>query len=121
MTATPKSDEASDLSPETPSTTTEQEPGNASAAPPELDPLAQARAELARVRDSWLRTTADLENFRKRSAKELENARKSARDGLLKALLPVFDNLERAIQSAQHATDVSTVSGGLQLVQRQFV
>jgi molecular chaperone GrpE len=87
----------------------------------ELDPLAQAQAEAARMKDSWLRTAADFDNFRKRARKELEDARRSGREDLLKAVLPVFDNLERAIQSAQRSPDVKAVSDGLSMVQRQFV
>lgn len=85
------------------------------------DPLAEALAEVARLQDARLRAAADLENFRRRSVKEMEDARREAREGLLKALLPVFDNLDRAIQSAQCSADVKAVNDGLLLVQRQFV
>ena len=84
------------------------------------DPLAQAQAEAAKLKDQWLRTAADFDNFRKRTRKELEDARRSGREDLLRALLPVFDNLERAIQSAQRSSDVKAVADGLALVQRQF-
>ena len=87
----------------------------------ELDPLAQARAEAAKMKDSWLRTAADYDNFRKRARKDLEDSRRGGREDLLRAILPVFDNLERAIQSAQRSTDVKAVSDGLSMVQRQFV
>jgi molecular chaperone GrpE len=84
------------------------------------DPLAEARAEAARMKDQWVRTAADFDNFRKRSRKELEDTRKAGREELLKEFLPVFDNLERAIQSAQRATDVKGVAEGLQMVLRQY-
>jgi molecular chaperone GrpE len=86
----------------------------------ETDPLAKAQAEAARMKDNWLRSAADFDNFRKRSRKDIEDARRSGREDLLKAVLPVFDNLERAIQSAQRSTDVKAVSDGLSMVQRQF-
>jgi molecular chaperone GrpE len=85
------------------------------------DPVASAQAEAARLKDTWLRTAADFDNFRKRTRRELEEARRGGREDLLKALLPVFDNLERAIQSAQRAGDVKAVADGLAMVQRQFV
>jgi molecular chaperone GrpE len=85
------------------------------------DPLASAQAEAARLKDAWLRTAADFDNFRKRARRELEEARRGGREDLLKALLPVFDNLERAIQSSQRAADVKAVADGLGMVQRQFV
>jgi molecular chaperone GrpE len=87
----------------------------------ELDPLAQAQGEAARLKDAWLRTAADFDNFRKRSRRELEDARRGGREDLLRALLPIFDNLERAIQSAQRTSDVKAMADGLKMVDRQFV
>jgi molecular chaperone GrpE len=85
------------------------------------DPLADARAETAKMKDAWLRTAADFDNFRKRSRKEMDDARRGGREDLLRAVLPVFDNLERAIQSAQRSSDVKAMADGLAMVQRQFV
>jgi molecular chaperone GrpE len=86
-----------------------------------MDPLAQAQAEAARLRDAWLRTAADFDNFRKRARRELEEARRGGREDLVKSLLPVFDNLDRALQSSQRSTDVKAMAEGLSMVQRQFV
>jgi molecular chaperone GrpE len=85
------------------------------------DPLAVAQAEASRMKDAWLRSAADFDNFRKRTRREIEEARLSEREDLLKHFLPVFDNLERAIQSAQRSTDVKAVADGLSMVLRQFV
>ena len=85
------------------------------------DPLAEAKAEAARMKDQWMRTAADFDNFRKRTRRELEDTRKAGKEDLLKELLPVFDNLERAIQSAQRATDTKAVAEGLQMVLRQYL
>ncbi len=85
------------------------------------DPLAQAQAEAARLKDAWLRTAADFDNFRKRTRREIEDARRSGREDLLRVLLPVFDNLERALQSAQRSSDVKAMAEGLKMVDRQFV
>lgn len=85
------------------------------------DPLAEAKAEAARMKEQWMRAAADFDNFRKRSRRELEDMRKAGKEDLLKEFLPVFDNLERAIQSAQRATDVKGVAEGLQMVLRQYV
>src|SRR6185312_2174089 len=49
-----------------------------------------------------------------------EDARKAGREELLRDFLPVFDNLERGIQSAQQATDVKGVVDGLQMILKQF-
>jgi molecular chaperone GrpE len=84
------------------------------------EPGAEAQAEAVRLKDALLRTTADFDNFRKRTRREFEEARRNGREDLLRALLPVFDNLERAIQSAQRTSDVKAMTEGLTLVQRQF-
>jgi molecular chaperone GrpE len=81
---------------------------------------AVAQAEALRLKDALLRTTADFDNFRKRTRREFEEARRNGREDLLKTLLPVFDNLERAIQSAQRTSDIKAMTEGLALVQRQF-
>lgn len=91
----------------------------ASADPP-ADPLAEARAEIAKLKDAYMRTAADFDNYRKRSRREVDDARKAGREELLKELLPVFDNLERAIQSAQKATEVKAVAEGVSMVGKQF-
>jgi molecular chaperone GrpE len=85
------------------------------------DPVAEAKAEAQRFREQWMRSAADFDNFRKRSRKELEDTRKAGREELLKDLLPVFDNLERAMTSAERATEVKPVSDGLKMVLRQFI
>jgi len=100
---------------------TEATAGDPPASGAPLDPLAHAQAEAARMKDAWIRSAADFDNFRKRTRKELEDARRSGREDLLRAVLPVFDNLERAIQSALRSKDVKAVAEGLSMVQRQFV
>jgi molecular chaperone GrpE len=84
------------------------------------DSLADAQAEAARLKDALLRTAADYDNFRKRTRRELEEARRNGREDLLRTLLPVFDNLERAIQSGQRTSDVKAMTEGLTMVGRQF-
>jgi molecular chaperone GrpE len=96
-------------------------PESAPKSEPPVDPIAEAKAEAARMKDQWVRTAADFDNYRKRARKEVEDSRKSGREDLLKDLLPVFDNLERAIQSAQRATEVKPVADGLAMVVKQFV
>lgn len=86
----------------------------------EKDPVAEARAEAAKNKELWMRTAADFDNYRKRSRKEVDDARRSGREDLLKELLPVFDNLERGVQSATRATDVKAVADGLGMILKQF-
>ncbi len=95
------------------------EPG-ATAPEPAADPLAAAQAEAARTRDQLLRTAADFDNFRKRARREAADAERKGRDDLLRELLPVFDNLERAQAHADKAVDVKSVTDGIAMVLRQF-
>ena len=91
-----------------------------SPAEPAEDPLAKALAEAAKFKDAWMRTAADFDNFRKRSRRELEDARKGGREEILKELLPTFDNLERAVVASKSATDVKAVIDGIAMVIKQF-
>jgi len=99
--------------------TSERQPGD-SAEGAGSDPVGEAKAEAARMKEMWMRTAADFDNFRKRSRKEVDDARRGGREELLKELLPVFDNLERGVQSAQRATDVKAVADGLGMILKQF-
>src|SRR6266542_4269091 len=84
------------------------------------DPLEEARAEVARVRDQLLRTAADYDNFRKRTRRELDDAQKRGREEVFRELLPVFDNLERAVLHAGQASDPKAVADGVAMVLKQF-
>jgi molecular chaperone GrpE len=86
-----------------------------------VDALAAAQAEAAKYKDQLLRAAAELDNVRKRGRREAEDARRAGREEILRDLLPVFDNLERAMTSAQKAEDVKAVAEGLGMVSRQFL
>jgi len=109
----PNGDSAPDTEPEG------TDPASAEASP-EPDALELARQEAARFKDQLLRTAADFDNFRKRARREQSDAEKKGREDVLKDLLPVFDNLERAIVHAEKATDVQSVAEGIKMVIRQF-
>jgi molecular chaperone GrpE len=87
---------------------------------PQGDPLEEARAEAARFRDQLLRTAADFDNFRKRARRDEKDAERRSREEFLRELLPVFDNLERATQHAEAASDVKSLADGITMVMRQF-
>ena len=69
------------------------------------DPLQSALNEAADNKDLYLRALADLENYRKRAQREKEDAIRFANDHILRNIIPVLDNLERAIEHARTATD----------------
>jgi molecular chaperone GrpE len=90
------------------------------------DPLKELEAKVATLekekKDNWdryLRAAADLENMRKRQKREMEDARFDQKNKVLKEMLPVVDNLERAIEHATQAGSNPIVEG-VQLVLRQF-
>ncbi|HEY3594650.1 MAG TPA: nucleotide exchange factor GrpE [Polyangiaceae bacterium] len=87
----------------------------------EGDKLEEAKAEAARLKDQLLRTAADYDNFRKRSRREIDDAQKRGREELLRELLPVFDNLERAMLHAGQSNDAKAVAEGVGFVVKQFV
>ena len=64
----------------------------------EPDPLAVAQAEVMDIRDRYIRLQAEWDNFRKRTAQEREQERRRAAEGLMERLIPVIDDLERAIE-----------------------
>jgi molecular chaperone GrpE len=75
-------------------------------APPEpVTPQPEPDAELARLEDRWRRTAADLDNLRKRYARELDRERGAERNRLARAWLPIVDNLERALAHADGEPD----------------
>lgn len=82
--------------------------------------LAEANAEVARLRDQLLRTAADFDNFRKRTRRELDDAQRRGKESAVKDLLPVFDNFERAINHAAGTSEAKSVADGLRIVLKQF-
>ena len=65
----------------------------------EMDTIAKMEEKLAAERDRYLRLAAEYDNFRKRSAKEREMTYNDARADAITRLLPVYDNLERALKA----------------------
>ena len=78
------------------------------------------QAEAAKLKDLALRARADLDNFRKRSLREKEEAIRYANNGLLEKLLPVIDNFELGLEAARNATDAASVLQGMTMVHRQL-
>lgn len=81
--------------------------------------LAAANAELATLREDALRDRADIDNQRKRLARDIEVARKFANERLLAALLPVIDSLEAGLGAA--TDDAGALREGMELTLRQLL
>jgi molecular chaperone GrpE len=82
----------------------------------EEDPLAVAQRERDEYLDLAKRTQADFENYRKRSAKDIQAAGARARSGLIREILPVVDNLERALAAAPEGEGSNGLAEGVRLV-----
>ncbi|MCH5376801.1 MAG: nucleotide exchange factor GrpE, partial [Planctomycetes bacterium] len=82
--------------------------------------LAQIESDLAEANERALRAHAELENFRKRAFRQLEEERKYASLPILRDLLPVVDNLQRAIVSAEKSHDGQGLLEGVKLVAQQL-
>lgn len=89
----------------------------------ELQEKLAAKDEEARENyDKFLRVSADFDNYKKRSARELEDFRKFANQSLLKEMLSVVDNLELAIHSAdENNAGESSLREGLDLTHREIM
>ena len=78
------------------------------------------KEELSQANDKYLRLYAEFDNFRRRTVKEREEARKTEGKDLIVALLPVLDDFERALRSMENATDVVSVKEGVALIQNKL-
>lgn len=78
------------------------------------------KEELSQANDKYLRLYAEFDNFRRRTIKEREDARKMEGKDLVVALLPVLDDFERALRAMEGATDVKPVKEGVLLVQNKL-
>jgi molecular chaperone GrpE len=76
--------------------------------------------KLAETQDKLLRTQAELENYRKRARRELEDERRFAEIHLVRDLLPIVDDLSRAIEAAEKNADAGKLLEGFKMMQKQF-
>ena len=104
-----------------------QVPGEAEAAaeeaPPLPDPLEVMTAERDAFKEKWLRAVAELDNVRKRASRDLVQGRKFAQADVLRSILEVVDNFERALQSVPEQSDTDTPDGfrdGVELIHQRL-
>jgi molecular chaperone GrpE len=82
----------------------------------ESNEMEQLRSDLREATDRVLRAQADLENYRKRARRELDEERRYANLPLLRDLLPVVDNIQRAIAAAEKSSDAAGLLDGIKMV-----
>lgn len=84
------------------------------------DELNRLRDDLGEATNRALRAQADLENYRKRAQRELDEERKYANLPLLRDLLPVVDNIGRAIEAAEKSGEAPSLLAGFRMVGKQL-
>ncbi len=86
----------------------------------EKSPEAICQEENQLLKDQLFRLAADFDNFRKRTARQMEENRKAVLEQVLLDFLEVTDNFDRALKSAKNAEDMSSIVSGIEQLSRQF-
>ena len=87
--------------------------------PAAADPLNEALLEAAQWKEVAMRTAAELDNYRKRMAREMQDTARYANAGLLESLLPILDNFELGLNAAKAESAQSNLYLGLSMVLKQ--
>ena len=87
----------------------------------ELSPLEKAEAENAELKDKWLRAVAEFENYRKRTLKERAELILNGGEKFITAILPIIDDMERAIESGAKTDDPEVLREGMTLIYQKFM
>lgn len=82
----------------------------------EKDPLEAALEEIAKLKDTYLRSVAEFDNYRKRTLKEKTELILNGSEKAVQAILPIIDDMERAIESAEKTDDIEVVKEGMKLI-----
>ncbi|MCW5557605.1 MAG: nucleotide exchange factor GrpE [Verrucomicrobiae bacterium] len=94
---------------------------DAEAPTPSVEESARLAAELAARQDSLLRLAADFDNFKKRAARERDEARRAGTESVITRLLPVLDNFDMAMAAAaQTTTTLETLRTGVNMIHGQL-
>ena len=85
------------------------------------DPLEVANETIADLNDKYLRKCAEFENFRRRSIKEKAELILNGGEKVITKILPVIDDMERAIENGKKTDDVATLREGMELIYKKFL
>ncbi len=133
-TKSPEQEEIKTGSTDEPETTTNQEPIKSPASKKKSSSskrktsaeaklksqLEDSNTKLAEMQDKYLRLTAEYDNYRKRTLKEKMELTKTGGERVLMNILPVLDNLDRAMSAIQDAKDLEAVKTGIDLIFTNF-
>ncbi len=87
----------------------------------EKDPLEQAQEEIEALKDKYLRSVAEFDNYRKRTLKERAELILNGGEKVISAVLPVIDDMERAIENGAKTDDPEVLREGMTLIHQKFV
>ncbi|WP_448924647.1 nucleotide exchange factor GrpE [Hoylesella nanceiensis] len=79
------------------------------------------KAELEALKDKYLRTVAEFDNYKKRTLKEKTELILNGSEKTVTTFLPILDDMERAIANASKATDITAVEEGWELIYNKFI
>lgn len=82
--------------------------------------IAELEEQVSALNDKFLRLYSEFDNFRKRTAKERTEILQVAGADIIKSLLPVVDDMERAIRNNEKITDIAAINEGINLVAQKF-
>ena len=87
----------------------------------EKDPLVKAQEEIEELKDKWLRSVAEFENYRKRTLKERSELILNGGEKVITAILPILDDMERAIENGAKTDDPEVLREGMTLIHQKFM
>lgn len=86
----------------------------------QLSETEQLKIDLAEAKDKYLRLFSEFENFRRRTSREKLDMISTANESLVVAMLPIVDDIDRALANINDKTDLKTFEEGVKLIQSKF-
>lgn len=86
----------------------------------EKDPLEAAKEQIEELKDKYLRSVAEFDNYRKRTLKEKADLLLNGAEKTVTAILPVMDDMERALANAEKTDDAEALKEGMKLIFQKF-
>jgi molecular chaperone GrpE len=86
----------------------------------EANPMEELQNQLEEAKDKYIRLSAEFDNYRKRTQREKMDLIRYGSEDVMKAILPLVDDFERAIQHSETATDIESLRQGLVLIHIKF-
>src|SRR6056297_267043 len=87
---------------------------------PKEEKIQELGEQVEKLNDRYVRLQAEFDNYRKRTIKEKADLLKSAGEDVLKDMLPVIDDMDRAIETIEAAEDKDAIKAGMQLIDQKF-